>query len=89
MHDLASVLAARGHEVRVVCSRLGYDGGSDWGPGEILDGVKVVRVGGTRFKRGITFALEPWTGGVTTGFIPLADGWRWSVCADVAQPPMR
>lgn len=46
LHDVASRLAARGHTVRVVCSRRAYGSGEDLGPSGILAGVEVERVGG-------------------------------------------
>jgi colanic acid biosynthesis glycosyl transferase WcaI len=51
LHDLAKVLVSRGHEVRVICSRLGYDGTASFKVDEISDGVQVVRTGGIRFRR--------------------------------------
>jgi len=51
--DVAEDLAAKGHEVHVVCSRRRYTGGSDQFPvQELLHGVHVHRVGATGFGRG-------------------------------------
>ena len=46
LHDVATELVGRGHEVRVVCSRRAYATGQDLGPGDRLDGVEVERVRG-------------------------------------------
>src|SRR5712691_3275208 len=46
LHDVATELVGRGHEVRVVCSRKAYGTGEDLGPGQALDGVEVRRVRG-------------------------------------------
>jgi glycosyltransferase involved in cell wall biosynthesis len=51
LHDLATVLVSRGHEVRVVCSSLGYDGTSRFARREIRDGVEIVRTTGITFRR--------------------------------------
>ncbi len=50
--DLGTGLAAAGHEVHVVCSRRAYAGGSErLAAEELLDGVRVHRVGATGFGR--------------------------------------
>lgn len=51
LHDVAQVLVSRGHEVRVICSRLGYDGSVRSKGVEISDGAEVLRTGGLRFRR--------------------------------------
>jgi glycosyltransferase involved in cell wall biosynthesis len=53
--DVARALAARGHEVHVVCSRRGYGGGSTaYAPEETLDGVLVHRLEAAGFGRSRT-----------------------------------
>lgn len=44
LHDVARTLVARGHRVRVVCSRRAYGTDEDLGLGAVLDGVEVCRV---------------------------------------------
>jgi glycosyltransferase involved in cell wall biosynthesis len=51
LHDLARVLAGRGHEVHVVCSRRGYGGRERFPAEEERDGVRVHRVAATGFGR--------------------------------------
>jgi len=51
LHDLAVALVGRGHEVSVVCSRVGYAGGGDLRTAAPTEGVAVVRVGGAPFPR--------------------------------------
>jgi glycosyltransferase involved in cell wall biosynthesis len=51
LHDVARVLVARGHQVRVYASRRAYAGGGDYAARESIDGVDVVRVGGFGFGR--------------------------------------
>jgi glycosyltransferase involved in cell wall biosynthesis len=52
LSDLAFALAARGHRVRVITSRLTYEGGEAALPArETIAGVDVVRVATTRFGR--------------------------------------
>jgi glycosyltransferase involved in cell wall biosynthesis len=51
LHDLALVLVARGHEVKVFCSRRSYDGISVYPKSETLAGVQVVRLRATGFGR--------------------------------------
>lgn len=51
LRDLGKVLAGRGHEVRVVCSRHGYEGSGEWSSTEFNDGIQVVRTAGGRFRR--------------------------------------
>lgn len=51
LRDLGQTLVSRGHQVRVICSRLGYDGSTDWGRIDPSEGVQVVRTGGIRFRR--------------------------------------
>ena len=68
--DLCFALAARGHEVRVVTSRLRYDDPSTALPAnETVSGVAVHRVWTSRFGRGallgramdyLTFYLSAW-----------------------------
>ena len=50
--DVAEELAARGHEVHVICGRTLYDGGKLQAPKEqILAGIHIHRVAGTGFGR--------------------------------------
>jgi colanic acid biosynthesis glycosyl transferase WcaI len=51
LHDLATALAARGHDVQVICSRLGYDGSARVKGMEMDAGVEIQRTGGLRFRR--------------------------------------
>jgi len=51
LHDVARGLAAAGHEVGVLCSRRGYDGGGPYAAREITDGVVVRRLAGVAFGR--------------------------------------
>lgn len=51
LHDLARVLASRGHEVHVLCSRRSYDGGGSYAAREELDGVQVHRLPALGFGR--------------------------------------
>jgi len=51
LHDLARVLAQRGHEVKVICSRRSYDGTKIFPRTEMLDGVEIVRLRATGFGR--------------------------------------
>jgi glycosyltransferase involved in cell wall biosynthesis len=51
LHDVAADLAARDHDVTVVCSRRSYSEGEDLGPGGLLDGVRIERIGGTALDR--------------------------------------
>jgi colanic acid biosynthesis glycosyl transferase WcaI len=44
LSDLAAILAARGHDVLVVCSRGSYDGGTRHAASEVRDGVHVRRL---------------------------------------------
>jgi len=46
LHEVATELVGRGHEVRAVCSRKAYGTGEDLGPGQVLDGVDIRRVRG-------------------------------------------
>jgi colanic acid biosynthesis glycosyl transferase WcaI len=55
LHDLGKTLVARGHEVSVICSSLGYDGRRHGPATALFEGVEVVRTGGSPFRRG-TFA---------------------------------
>lgn len=51
--DVAESVAARGHEVHVICSRRRYSGGAEaFAANEVLYGVHVHRVGATGFGRG-------------------------------------
>jgi glycosyltransferase involved in cell wall biosynthesis len=52
LHDLAGCLAARGHDVHVVCSRRSYDGWERHPGREERDGVHVRRVAALGFGRG-------------------------------------
>jgi glycosyltransferase involved in cell wall biosynthesis len=52
LHDLACALHARGHEVTVIASRHAYGGGGEFEAREQLNGVEVIRLGGTAFGRG-------------------------------------
>jgi len=51
LHDLARALVARGHRVRVLCSRNGYDGRARYPARETIDGVEVIRLRATGFGR--------------------------------------
>lgn len=51
LHALARTLVARGHEVRVVCSRRSYDGGQRYPTCTVLDGVEVQRLRAFGFGR--------------------------------------
>jgi glycosyltransferase involved in cell wall biosynthesis len=51
LHDLARTLAARGHEVTVLCSRRSYDGGKLYPALEKLEGVTVKRLPSFGFGR--------------------------------------
>jgi glycosyltransferase involved in cell wall biosynthesis len=55
LHDLGKTLVARGHDVSVICSRLGYDGRRQ-GPAAastaVFEGIEVLRTGGSPFRRG-------------------------------------
>ena len=51
LHDLARCLVARGHSVRVLCSRRSYDGGGEYAAEETLDGVEVRRLSAFGFGR--------------------------------------
>jgi glycosyltransferase involved in cell wall biosynthesis len=51
LHSLARVLAERGHQVKVLCSRRSYDGAKKFPPREILDGIEVGRLWATGFGR--------------------------------------
>lgn len=55
LHEVCRRLAARGHEVTVLCSSRSYDGRSRYPARETLDGVSVIRVAATGFGR-TTFA---------------------------------
>jgi glycosyltransferase involved in cell wall biosynthesis len=52
LHDVARTLAARGHEVDVLCSRRSYDDGARLPRSEDRDGVRVHRLRATGFGRG-------------------------------------
>jgi len=50
--DVAEELAARGHEVHVICSRRAYSGGAETFPAvETINSVRIHRVGATGFGR--------------------------------------
>jgi hypothetical protein len=51
LRDLAQVLAERGHEVKVVCSRRSYDGRHAYPQRVIEKGVEVCRLSATGFGR--------------------------------------
>ncbi len=51
LHDLAQVLAARGHAVRVLASQRSYDGGQGYPARAMLDGVEVERLAAMGFGR--------------------------------------
>jgi len=51
LHDLASVLVERGHEVHVACSRRSYDGGRSHPVRENMGGVQVHRLPALGFGR--------------------------------------
>ncbi len=51
LHDLAQVLAARGHEVRVLCSRRSYGGADTYSRHQTMGGVAVRRLWATGFGR--------------------------------------
>ena len=51
LHDLAQLLARRGHQVKVLCSRRSYNGTKCFLPYECLDGVEIVRLPATGFGR--------------------------------------
>ncbi len=51
LHDLALCLVERGHDVEVLCSQRSYNGGGDYRPLEVLDGVTVRRLSGFGFGR--------------------------------------
>jgi colanic acid biosynthesis glycosyl transferase WcaI len=51
LHDLARALVARGHDMTVLASRHGYNGGGHYAPHEQIDGVEVVRTSGFAFGR--------------------------------------
>jgi glycosyltransferase involved in cell wall biosynthesis len=50
LHDLARGLVARGHEVRVLCSRRAYQGGARYPAAERRDGVEIARLRGLGFR---------------------------------------
>jgi colanic acid biosynthesis glycosyl transferase WcaI len=52
LHDLATELARRGHEVVAIASRHAYSGGGVLPPHDRLDGVEVIRLSGFAFGRG-------------------------------------
>lgn len=51
LHDLAKALIARGHEVRVLCSRHAYNGSRVFDAEETIDGVRVSRIRALGFGR--------------------------------------
>lgn len=51
LHDLASSLARRGHQVKVICSRRSYSGTKTFPAHEQMDGVEIVRLPATGFGR--------------------------------------
>ena len=51
LHDLASSLVKKGHDVHVYCSRKSYNGSSTYMPYEEIDGVKVRRLRAFGFGR--------------------------------------
>lgn len=51
LHDLAKALVARGHEVRVLCSRRAYNGAESFAGEETIDGVQVRRIRAFGFGR--------------------------------------
>lgn len=55
LRDVAARLASDGHQITVLCVRGGYAGGGGTTPGENA-GVRVIRIGATRFGRGSSLA---------------------------------
>src|SRR6188768_611612 len=51
LQDLAHVLAGRGHEVKVICSRRSYDGRQAYAKHVIENGIEVFRLAATGFGR--------------------------------------
>lgn len=87
--DLAEQLAAKGHEVHVICSRRAYSGGAEALPAaESINGVHIHRVGATGFGHSRRIGLIfDWL-----SFYILAS-WRAShlqtidVCVSLTTPP--
>jgi colanic acid biosynthesis glycosyl transferase WcaI len=62
LHDLAQALVARGHEVKVFCSRQSYDGSEKYPLHEVLAGVHLKRLRATGFgRRGFAGKLADYT----------------------------
>lgn len=89
LHDVARVLAARGHEVRVVASRRAYAGGGDYAARETIDGVGVVRLGGFGFGRGTYAGKIADYGAYVAGLATqLARDPRFDVIVALTSPPL-
>ena len=54
LHDLATFLVKKGHEVRVICSRKSYNGEETFPAKDIRDGVHIKRLYASGFGRGST-----------------------------------
>jgi glycosyltransferase involved in cell wall biosynthesis len=80
LHDLARCLAARGHEVEVLCSRRSYDGGGRYAARELVDGVAVTRLSTFGFgRRGVGRAADY----LSFHLAVAAYGLRWPESCDV------
>jgi putative colanic acid biosynthesis glycosyltransferase WcaI len=67
LHDVARGLVAAGHEVRVLASRRGYDGGGPFAARETMDGVDVRRLPTAPFGYGAV-----WRGASHLSYLALA-----------------
>jgi putative colanic acid biosynthesis glycosyltransferase WcaI len=88
LHDLGKVLRERGHEVRVVCSRLAYRGSDDWGSRGCLDGIEVFRSGGAQFSRQTVLGrLVAYLTFLATAFGAALSGPRPTIIVSLTTPP--
>lgn len=89
LHDVARVLVARGHQVRMVASRRAYAGGGDYAARETIDGVEVVRLGGFGFGRGTHVGKIVDHGAYVAGMAAhLARDARFDVIVALTSPPL-
>lgn len=88
--DLAEYLAACGHDVTIVTSRLRYEGGERLANRETIAGVKVRRIWTTHFGRGnlVGRAFDYLTFYISAFFAMLAAGRRGTVLVAKTDPPL-
>ena len=90
LSDLTFALAARGHTVQVITSRLAYNGGASFQAQETIDGVEVRRIRTTAFGRGRLAgrSLDYLSFFLATGFLLMRQAKRGDIVIVKTDPPL-